>query len=182
MSDDITMEPPTKRGPGRPPNRPAPRPAGEDHKARAAARLAEIRATQVDEPEYGTTGFFGITPDMIPDGWSYEGKAWSVFNKEDPQYMSKMYRANWTPVPASRHPELLYKGYVGDTIIKDGIILMERPAELTVEARRKEMRNARSPVEAKEKMLGAPALPLGDLAKTPGRNSRHIGPVEIGAE
>ena len=150
-----------KRGPGRPPmQRENPRTPTEDHKARAEARLAEIRAQVGDEP-INTMDLFPLLPSEIPEGWTYEGKRYSVFNKDEPQYLANMMRGGWTPVPASRHPRLLYTGYSGDTIIKDGIILMERPKVLTDEARVREGLEARNAIAAKEAQLSGNTLANG---------------------
>lgn len=179
---DISTAEVVKRGPGRPPiNRENPRPPAEDHKARAAARLAEIRANQIDDGGE-VLDKFGIPQHLIPEGWSYEWKTWAVYGKENPQYMSGIYRGGWAPVPASRHPELLYAGYTGDTILKDGMILVERPKILTEEARRKEAQESRAQVAAKEAAMGAtPAgtMPRDADKRTAPRINRSIGPVEI---
>lgn len=157
----------------------AARPLVEDHKARAAARLAEIRALEVDNGPDGPEieEIFPLQAHEIPDGWSYEAKRFSVYNKEDPQYMATVMRGGWTPVPASRHPQLLYAGYIGETIIKDGMILVERPKVKTEEVRRKYDWNARAVVVAKEAAMSATKQPLGDQKVI--KHSRSIGPVEI---
>ncbi len=151
-------------------------PVPQDHKARAAARLAEIRASQLDDGA-DVQDKFHIPRHMVPDGWSYEWKNHAVFGKENPQYLSSVQRTGWAPVPSSRHPELIYPGYVGSAIIKDGMILMERPEELTIEARRRDMRESRAQVAAKEAAMAGTQLAAGQQQVL--KHSRSIGPVEI---
>lgn len=127
----------------------------EDSRARAAKRLAELRKHGGDDVD--ASDKYGIDPRMVPDGWSYEWKRKSLWGKEDPQYEVALTRGGWEPVPASRHPEMMPKGTF-NTIERDGMVLMERPVELTQEARDKELRRARMQVRAKEEQLNdAPA-------------------------
>lgn len=149
----------------------------ESQRIRAAIRLAEIRARKVSSPE--NNGDFYIPADVIPSGWTYEWKRHSVYGKEDPQYMSSMMRDGWSPVSASRHPELLYSGYEGETIIHKGLILCERPEELTRESRIRDNRAAIEQVASREALLGA--TPQGEMQRTAPKLNRSMGPAEIPA-
>jgi hypothetical protein len=59
----------------------------------------------------------------------------------------------WTPVPLSRHPELMPKGWKGEVIEVGGLILSERPQIFTDEAREDERRAAREAVLTKEMQM-----------------------------
>ena len=53
---------------------------------------------------------------------------------------------------------MMPENYPGSTIVRDGQMLMERPKEITDEAKAKDYRNAREQVRAKETQLsGTPA-------------------------
>jgi len=68
-----------------------------------------------------------------------------------------MRMSGWEPVDSKRHPEMMPIGYTGP-IRKKGMILMERPLEITRMAQEREVSTAREVVAAKEKALGmAPA-------------------------
>lgn len=131
----------------------APAAREEDPRARAAKRAAEIRghrtAQSLDE-----TDRFKVNADEIPPGWTYEWKRKTVYGKEDPAYEVELARGGWEPVPASRHPSMMPKGKF-ETIERDGMILMERPKELSDDARAAELRRARLQVRSKEAQLNA---------------------------
>jgi hypothetical protein len=149
-----------KKGSIRPDVREEPRPAMDDSTERARKRAAEIRAHRSGDIE--STDRFGIDPSIIPNGWSYEWKRKSILNQEDPAYSVKLMEAGWEPVPASRHPGYMPKGNF-NTIERDGMILMERPKDLTDEARDVELKRARNQVRAKEEQLGS--TPAGTLPR-----------------
>jgi hypothetical protein len=123
----------------------------------AKKRAEEIRQHGGDL-EDGTDDFW-VDTSTIPEGWSYEWKRFTVWGQEDPSYQVGLRRAGWEPVPASRHPEMMPVGYSGeDIILRKGMILMERPQEITDEIRAKDRKEARDAVRAKEAQLNdAPA-------------------------
>ena len=128
----------------------------EDPRTRAARRAAELR-DHLGSSDEGTDEFY-IDPRIIPSGWSYEYKRHTTLGAEDPAYQVQIARAGWDPVPAHRHPELMPMGYTGNTILRKGMILMERPTEIVDEAKSRELRKARAQVRQKEQQLhGAPA-------------------------
>jgi hypothetical protein len=131
--------------------------AEEDPRTRAARRAAELRSHGgVNE----NADDFYINPAIIPDGWSYEWKRHTVLNQEDPSYQVQLAQTGWEPVPRYRHPEMMPENYRGEAITKKGMILMERPMEITDEANARELRKARSQVRQKEQQLnGQPAGP-----------------------
>ena len=151
-----------------------------DHEARARARIAEIRAV------HGDGDFSEVYVDKwfaaAPPGWIYEWKTHSVWNKEYPQYVSGLQRTGWSPVQAARHRELLFPEYEGENIIIDGMILMERPKELTEKARARSYQLAIDVVRNSERKLAdAPSgtAPRTAFADTMPRVRAHTGPVTI---
>ena len=104
----------------------------EDPRARAARKAAEIRDHLGGHMDDGTDKYY-IDERLIPPGWSYEWKRKSVMNQEDPAYAVNLARHGWDPVPADRHPDYMPAGHKGQTIERDGLILMERPKEITDE-------------------------------------------------
>jgi hypothetical protein len=116
----------------------------EDPRARAARRAAELRG-HLGSIDDGVDKFSAPPP---PDGWQYEWKRKTVMGWEDPAYMTNLIRTGWEPVPASRHPEMMQKGYTG-AIERDGQVLMERPREISDEMRRIELMKARQQVNIK---------------------------------
>jgi hypothetical protein len=118
--------------------------ASEDPRARAAKRAAELRG-HLGNIDDGVDKFYAPT---APEGWQYEWKRKTVMGWEDPAYMNNLIRTGWEPVPASRHPEMMQKGYTG-AIERDGQVLMERPKEISDEMRRIELMKARQQVNIK---------------------------------
>jgi len=138
-----------------------PKPREEDPRARAARRAMELRDQNAGEDD-GVDKFY-IDPKSIPDGWSYEWKTYTVLGKENPSYQVAMAHKGWEAVPRSRHPELMPIGFQGETIERDGMILMERPLEITQEAKQRDLRTARAQVRGKEEQLGG--APPGTLER-----------------
>lgn len=96
---------------------------------------------------------YDIPPGSIPHGMSYQWNNYTVLGAEDVHYNNSMAAQGWRPVPASRHPELVPEGVTSGHIVIGGQILVERPQELTNEARRYELDKARNEVAAKEAQL-----------------------------
>ena len=115
------MEPEIKRGPGRPRSEiPRSEPARTERRRKRKFSAGQDK--------------FGLPMDEIPEGLRYEFKRWSVHGLEDPFYLSNMREQGWEPVQPSRHPNWVPENYKEPYIIKDGLILMERPEELCREA------------------------------------------------
>jgi hypothetical protein len=100
----------------------------------------------------GANDKFHVPLNLVPPGWTYEWKRVSVIGKEDPAYAIEMREQGWTPVPAERHPEFMPDEHKG-AIARDGLILMERPEELTREAQEEDRVNALLQVRNKEAQL-----------------------------
>lgn len=140
----------------------------EDSRVRAARRTAEIR-DHLGTLDDGTDDFY-IDPRMIPAGWEYEWKRMTVFGQEDPAYRVHTVRKGWENVPLERHPEMMPSGHSSASIERKGMVLMERPKELSDEARDIERRKARDQVRHKEQQLNS--APDGQF----GRDHREVKP------
>lgn len=143
--------------------RPAMRPELREDDPRAAAkkRAAEILGHLGDMDE-GVDEFY-ISADMVPDGWTYEWKRRTVYGQEDPAYQVALARTGWETVPARRHPEMMPVNWKGETIERKGMVLMQRPREITERVEQIEQRKARNQVRAKEQQLNA--TPPGTMEK-----------------
>lgn len=175
---------PTRRGrpPGRPPGRPAVRKIeveglqvdqhieaaqqqfnqaaavpkmAQNPRARAKARAAQL----LDNIDFdASSDEFAIDMHDIPDGWTYEWKRHTVLNAEDPSHQMHLASTGWEPVPANRHPNMMPIGYNGAYIERKGMMLYERPAEITDRFRRRDEKEATSRVQAiEEQLTGAPS-------------------------
>lgn len=139
----------------------------EDPRTRAARRAAEIR-NHIGGLDEGTDEFY-IPLESIPEGWTYEWKRKSVLGQEDAAHQVALARLGWEPVPASRHPAFMPDGGKHAVIERKGMILMERPVEITNEARAVELRRARLQVRQKEEQLTA--APAGQFERSNKGNS-----------
>jgi len=92
--------------------------------------------------------------DQIPEGSSYEWKRWSNVGAQDPFYIASMRDQGWEPVDPKRHPNWVPPGYNDPYILKGGMILMERPMELTEEAQREARQAAQAQISFQEQRLG----------------------------
>ena len=114
-----------------------------------------IRADQgrFVRPKKGTMA--GIFDDLIPpDGWVYEGKRISTYGQPDQQNIMEVYRYGWEPVPFSRHPNAMPPGYTGTTIERNGMLLMQRPLYVQLEARAEEKQRAEGNIINNQRRLG----------------------------
>lgn len=125
----------------------------EDPRTRAARRAAELRDHGA-VGEDGTDEFY-IDASEIPPGWSYEWKRRTVLGADDPAYQVAVARQGWEPVPAHRHPAMMPADWRGSTIERKGMVLMERPLEITQDARNRDLKQARLQVRAKEEQLNS---------------------------
>jgi hypothetical protein len=142
----------------------------ENPRERAAKRAADIRKHFAGLDE-GADEFF-IPPQYVPDGWTYEWKRHTIFNQEDPAYQVQLAREGWEVVPTSRHPEMMPSGDY-PYIARKGMILMERPREITEESRRFDSHKARAQVRTKEQQLGN--APDGQFERNHGNVKPKIG-------
>jgi hypothetical protein len=94
---------------------------------------------------------FYVDRRIIPEGFSYEWKAESIYGQPNSDHMIQLRENHWRPVPAARHPELAAQGET--TIRRSGTILCERPSYLTNEARMEDIQEAMKPVQQKEELM-----------------------------
>ncbi len=125
----------------------------EDPRTRAARRAAELHEHLGAGLDDDGVNEFYIDPRIVPDGWSYEWKRFTVLGAQDPSYQVSVAMKGWEAVPAARHPELMPDTYKGVTIERKGMLLMERPAVITAEAVAREHRKAVGQVRQKEEQL-----------------------------
>ena len=97
---------------------------------------------------------FYIPLDEVPEGSNYEWKRWENVGQQDPFYIARMREQGWEPVDPKRHPSWTPPGYKEPHIIKGGQILMERPMELTLEARKELRQLSVQQVREAEQRLG----------------------------
>lgn len=126
-----------------------PRAAGREERepAHTPKRTRRRKATVQED-------IFYIPLDEIPEGSSYEWKRWTVHGQEDPFYIASMREQGWEPVDPKRHPNWVPPGYNQPYIIKGGQILMERPIELTQEARAEQRALSKRQMHEAEQRLG----------------------------
>ena len=141
-----------------------------DSRERAAKRVAALR-DQLDSLPEGNDEFY-LPLDIIPDGWSYEWKRYTVLNAQDPSYQVALAQTGWEAVPASRHPDLMPLNWDRSHIERKGMILMERPLEITQEMKRRDDKNARDAVRQKAEQLGQ--APAGHFERTKGRGVSSV--------
>lgn len=149
----------------------------EDPRARAARRLAELQGHWGGElpPDTDTSDKFYFDPKIVPDGWSYEWKMWTVWGKQDPSYQVELSGNGWEAIPAKRHPNLMPDDWTGNSIERHGMRLMERPKFITDKANEREARKARLQVTNKEASLAGETAGAFDARKpTINRSSEAI--------
>jgi hypothetical protein len=102
-------------------------------------RITEGRATetrQVDERVLMNMAYSDplyIDPKIIPDDVDYYWVRESYLGQPDTSRMVDMRRKGWEPVPAERHPELVFADFFGKAthtngfISQKGLVLCDRP-------------------------------------------------------
>lgn len=128
---------------------PQKRDARAESLARAEARIRELR-TSMPEGVHVRDRYEAPEP---PPGFDYQWKVRLVMGEEMINRINEAAHNGWEPVPLSRHPHMMPKGWKGETIEIDGLVLMERPMIFTEEARASEQRAAREAVLTKEQQL-----------------------------
>ena len=137
----------------------------DDPRARAAQRAAELRGHLGDVVD-GSDEFY-IDPEVIPDGWDYQWKRHTIYGQEDPAYQVALARGGWTPVPTSRHPDMMPHDTSAAYITRKGQILMECPKEIIDERRAADLKKARMQVRAKESQIAG--TPDGTMTRDDSR-------------
>lgn len=93
-----------------------------------------------------------MTADFKARGMTPEWKRVSTYGATDPYYEVFMAEQGWEPVDSTRYPGFVTSKHSGP-ILRDGLMLMERPVELTREAKQEDLDTARGVVRAKEAQL-----------------------------
>lgn len=149
---------------------PAGKPRGPKAATRTAAPRAGVQRTRKIKGGAILDKFY-IDPAVIPHGISYEWKTETVYGANNPAYDGFMRNQGWEPVDAKRHPDMMPDGYKGP-VRREGLILMERPIELTREAMMEERMAANEAVQIKEEQLGN--APKGTLPRARADGSSTI--------
>lgn len=100
----------------------------------AQSRAAESReSTMRRRPETHFQSKLYVPADKIPVGMTYAWVRESTLNEPDPDNMTDRMIRGWSPVPASRHPEMVppplpgYEGLEVTVIRRGGLLLCECP-------------------------------------------------------
>jgi hypothetical protein len=106
---------------------------------------------------------FHVDAADIPDGMSYQWIAITVAGAEQRASIAQFQQNSWEAVPMSRYPgrygpEKLNGQSNNEPIIIDGLMLCERPIELTIEAREEEIGAARELIRTRNEQF-VPRLP-----------------------
>jgi len=178
-----------KRSPGRPPKNTMVEEMIEPEALKSAPitrgmREASIRSEEIkrrmreEESNYEFHDDFHIDQRLIPEGWDYNWKRKVTAGMSDPAYEVELAQSGWEPVESSRHPHMMPGGHVGP-VERRGMILMERPKEISDMGKQRELVNAREAVAARERALGM--TPSGTLERDRNRttlNKQYV-PMEI---
>lgn len=108
----------TKRGPGRPPMR--------------TSLRDKLRSKAPKKLEMNDDDRFAVPGADKHEGVSLQWKRYSVKGEHDPFYLASLRQNGWEPMTTEDFPGM--PGMDDGTIIKDGMILMGRPKELTDQA------------------------------------------------
>lgn len=95
------------------------------------------------------------------EGFDLEWKRTKVYGEEQRQYIAQTARGGWEPVQAERWPGIfLPDGHAGAIEI-DGLMLMERPLELSLEARQEDHNDARDAANRSRRDIGIKEMASG---------------------
>ena len=90
---------------------------------------------------------YALPGDLPPTGWSWEWKRVEVVNKTDPQYAAELTNNGWEPVLAESYPGRFMPADYKGPIMRNGLMLMERDINLTIEAMAQDQMRARDKVQ-----------------------------------
>lgn len=138
--------------------------ADEAPRAAARQRLFKMGDAEIQDK-------FRIDPRLIPEGQSWEWKRYTTYGAGDPSYDVYLRSQGWLPVDPKKYPQLVPPGHTGP-ILRDGMMLMERPIELTQEAKAEEAYKAKAQMRAKQQELGM--TPPGHLPREGGSAGAKI--------
>ena len=111
-----------------------------------------------------------------PPGWTYEWKRYSIYNAPQATYQATIQRVGrWSPVQHEAHPGVFGAPGEKGAIIHEGLILMERPTALHMEAKREEQNLADEKVQRAKRERGlAPASAGIDTSSPEARAATFI--------
>ena len=120
---------------------------------------------------------FYINPEWVPQDWDWQWNVYEVLGQPQTASRIGMAENGWRPVTADRLPGLFMpEGYSGP-IIRDGLILEERPMALTLEAKREEgMKASKLVSDQMEQLMLSKRGALGDGFSDDSKY-RGVGPV-----
>jgi hypothetical protein len=101
---------------------------------------------------------FHIDDADIPDGMSYQWVATHVAGAEQRNSIASFSQNGWESVPLSRYPGRYAEPDAKGAIVMDGLMLVERPIELTEEARGEEIAAAKNLIRTRNDQF-VPKLP-----------------------
>lgn len=123
-----------------------------------------------------------IAPHEIPPGMDYNWKRFTVTGEPQEEYLMAMAENGWEPVPAARHPRLASRSRKDGHIVRGGLILMERPMELTEEARAEDLAEARAQLSIQQRRLmetPAGTMPRDADPRTAARIRQTYEPMQV---
>lgn len=105
---------------------------------------------------------------LAPPGWVYEWKRYSVWNQVDDNYQANLrLRGHWTPVLAESHPGVFMQAEKSKgPIMRDGMILMERPVEVHAHFQALEKRKADEKIQNAKMQHGLASRSSGVATNT----------------
>ena len=107
---------------------------------------------------YNPSNEFDFDKSKIPPHMTYVWRRQTIAGMEDKRNMVRAEMNGWTPVPASRHPELMgSRATDSESVVVSGLMLMEQPKEYAEEAREMETFEAKNSLEEQIQRLGLQA-------------------------
>lgn len=107
-----------------------------------------VRAKVRTRKNIGSQSRYHIPPEWIPEGMDFQWNVDTVLGKPETFQRRMMEEQGWEPVDPSQDPfkhldgKIMRAGHKGEINV-DGLVLMHRPIELTMEARAEELNDAR---------------------------------------
>jgi len=119
-----------------------------------------VRAKVRTRKNVGSQSRYHIPPDWIPEGMDFQWNIDTVLGKPETFQRRMMEEQGWEPVDPSQEPfkhldgRIMRAGHKGEINV-DGLVLMYRPLELTLEARAEELQDARRARYVEEQKMAA---------------------------
>jgi len=142
--------------------------SGTPRVKRAYTRRAPVREAEVREEPVRKTrqrvrksgaDVLHVPQNLIPEGMDYQWVTSEILQQPSHTTRAGFEINGWEPVPATRHDGMwMPKGFKGEINV-GGLVLMERPMELTLEARQEEREMARQAVGGNTRSLSSGEIP-----------------------